>query len=126
VATRIQGKAIIAELPARAISAISYRLTGRAVDGAMMALRGKEEGVALVEDVKAQQGSFSKAWHAPEEEIVRVRILARFWDDAFYTLERVPFENAHVHAAITVLREAILKRDGLLADDGTIHLPDTP
>lgn len=126
MSAHVQGTAIIAELPARAISAISWRLTTRMVEGAQDALRGKEEGLVLVESAKNQQSSFSKAWHAPEEEVVRVRIMGRFWDDAFYTLERVPFEDENVYATIAVLREAILKRDGLLDEDGTIHLPDTP
>lgn len=122
--------ALLAELPAGAVSALYEGLSGSIMIHARLANTDdparRHEAIARVQDIVIQQSSFAGAWHRPADEIMPVRIGGRFLDEALHTLERCSASGPEVAATIEALKTAMLTRDGLLNPDGSITLPDSP
>lgn len=126
---RIQGSAVIADLPAGAVATIHTGL-GRVIAHHARLTRADEttrdEAVRYIQDILVQQGYLVEAWHRPAGEVITVRLTGRCMDDVLSLLEREAPESAQQAAAMAVLRDAILRRDGLVQDNGAVVLPDTP
>lgn len=131
MSVRVQGTAIIADLPARAVAVISSQLGQLIKTDASLAaghgeLADRQEAARRIMNLVTQQGYLQKAWNEPAGQVITVRLMDRLWSDVLHILERVGPEGPDVSATIRALQEGILERNGLLDEDGTISLPDSP
>ena len=132
MSARNEGNAIIADLPAEAAARISAGLTGimrmQARIAGAESERVRAEALQKLSDLTVQQDYFATAWNRPADTIMTFRLGSRCWDDVLGILQRadITHNTGEVELVIGTIQEACLRRDGILGEDDSITLPDSP